>query len=1022
MKTLLALLLIASNAFASGEFRTPKGIISAGHVSVGTANAAAGSAVLDAESTTQGFLPPQMTTTQRAAIGTPATGLIVYDTSLQALYIYNGTAWEPLTYGNFSSVAHQWINAISSGGVVSSTQPSCSDLSGVAASCSVDATNANNITTGLLGLAEGGTHADLHLTGGTHQVLQQSTVGGNISVGQLASSDLSDNANVVHTNTANTYSAGPQSLGTQVLSVQIPNDSGTGTTINKLAKLSSIGNAVITATTDISGAKGIVVGGAGLTGSADVSQVGQASCAFDGATTSGDYVQISSTVAGDCHDAGSTSPANGQIIGNVLSTNASAGTYPVSLLSAGGSGGGTITTQGGNEASGTATTAFNFGGQALYRSGSNVYIPLPHHSKQYIKNGDFEMGTTAGFSLAHVAFSTANGYFLPTGTAATGTPFDSTHGGTAANAALSINNLHGTSTVLAGQNSSSLISTVASTQGDLLISDSFTIDREDRAKVLTLQFYYEFTAGSSNVNLSGTSSNTFAIWIYDVTGAKWIMPAAAYAMNQGSGQGIATATFQTDSTDNVYQVALINANASSGSYTLDLDDISATAKTAPIGPTMSDWKAWTPTGSWTTNTTYTGLYRQVGSNIEFRVRLALSGAPVGNLNSIQILPNGYAVDTSSWLSATGSSPVISNMEIQAAAGRYISGFGYYLSSNTISPATDAGNTISPTVPNTFGSGDSIELFGSVPVAGLSSNTSQSSDSDNRVVAFQSTGAPTAGPLSNAAWATIKYPAASVDTHAAYNASTGIYTVPVAGFYNVSAQFTLNGSYSNNGQTLCDLMVNGSTLQQNLVVGTISGTVACPVSATGVHFNSGDQIQIQGEGNNWTSFSLFGSGYSWFNITKVGGTPITQATESVSARYTTASTQSIAINATNTINYDTKDYDDHNAVTTGASWVFKAPLPGVYHISWNDRYAGNAGWNAGQLITAAISKNGSTAFQCGFSQAAFTSGPGPGQGGCDIRLNQGDTISKQDTNSTSASSVALNADATVNWIAIRRVAN
>jgi len=51
------------------------------------------SAILDMESTTKGALLPRMTTSQKNAITTPATGLIVYDTDLLSFYQYNGTAW-----------------------------------------------------------------------------------------------------------------------------------------------------------------------------------------------------------------------------------------------------------------------------------------------------------------------------------------------------------------------------------------------------------------------------------------------------------------------------------------------------------------------------------------------------------------------------------------------------------------------------------------------------------------------------------------------------------------------------------------------------------------------------------------------------------------------------------------------------------------------------------------------------------------------------------------------------------------
>jgi hypothetical protein len=51
------------------------------------------SAILQTDSTTRGFLPPRMTTTQKLAIGTPAAGLMVYDTTLNQMSYYNGTLW-----------------------------------------------------------------------------------------------------------------------------------------------------------------------------------------------------------------------------------------------------------------------------------------------------------------------------------------------------------------------------------------------------------------------------------------------------------------------------------------------------------------------------------------------------------------------------------------------------------------------------------------------------------------------------------------------------------------------------------------------------------------------------------------------------------------------------------------------------------------------------------------------------------------------------------------------------------------
>jgi len=63
-----------------------------GNLLIGTSTNQA-SSVLTMESTTRGFLPPRMTSTERNAIATPATGLVVYNTTDNRLSVYNGTAW-----------------------------------------------------------------------------------------------------------------------------------------------------------------------------------------------------------------------------------------------------------------------------------------------------------------------------------------------------------------------------------------------------------------------------------------------------------------------------------------------------------------------------------------------------------------------------------------------------------------------------------------------------------------------------------------------------------------------------------------------------------------------------------------------------------------------------------------------------------------------------------------------------------------------------------------------------------------
>jgi hypothetical protein len=107
--------------------------------------------------------------------------------------------------------------------------------------------------------------------------------------------------------------------------------SGTAVT-GSLASLlnGGAGTAAITpagATGNIAGIAVQVIGG-----SVNIQQSGSLFCPFDGAVTAPDYVQASPTIAGDCHDAGSTYPISGQVLGRALGSSASAGPALIDLF------------------------------------------------------------------------------------------------------------------------------------------------------------------------------------------------------------------------------------------------------------------------------------------------------------------------------------------------------------------------------------------------------------------------------------------------------------------------------------------------------------------------------------------------------------------------------------------------------------------------------------------------------------------------------------------------------------------
>jgi hypothetical protein len=69
------------------------------NISINTSgNPADASAILDLSSTTSGLLIPRMTTAERNAVVSPATGLIIYNTTTNLINFFDGTVWQ--TYIN----------------------------------------------------------------------------------------------------------------------------------------------------------------------------------------------------------------------------------------------------------------------------------------------------------------------------------------------------------------------------------------------------------------------------------------------------------------------------------------------------------------------------------------------------------------------------------------------------------------------------------------------------------------------------------------------------------------------------------------------------------------------------------------------------------------------------------------------------------------------------------------------------------------------------------------------------------
>lgn len=160
-----------------------------------------GSAMLDVQSTSKGMLIPRMSTAQRAAITSPATGLLVFDTNTRTFWFFDTTSWTELQVGTDSD--NQDLSTTLVG-----TDRTINITGGSSTSFSV-ADNDNNASNEIQNLAYAGN--TLSITGGnsvnisngdiTEVAAGDGLVGGattgDATINVVATNGLTDNANDV---------------------------------------------------------------------------------------------------------------------------------------------------------------------------------------------------------------------------------------------------------------------------------------------------------------------------------------------------------------------------------------------------------------------------------------------------------------------------------------------------------------------------------------------------------------------------------------------------------------------------------------------------------------------------------------------------------------------------------------------------------------------------------------------------------------------------------------------------------
>jgi hypothetical protein len=613
----------------------------------------------------------------------------------------------------------------------------------------------------------------------------------------------------------------------------------------------------------------------------------------------------------------------------------------------------------------------------------------------YIDNPDAEAGTTGWATYADAA-----------GTS----PVDGT-GGTPSNnisaSVLSPGPLRGTYSFILRKDTGS------DTQGEGWSYD-FSIDNADKAKILQVSFDYivqsgTFTAGSSSADSDVT------VWVYDVTNSRVIQP-STYKLFSSS-TTIADrfiANFQTSADSDSYRLIFHIGSTTANTFDLLVDNISVSPTTIAYGTPIRDGTAYTPT--WTgfgTVSNSSGMWWQQGDRLK-AIASCTVGTRTADLASVS-LPTGLSIDADK-LTITANTTAnpgsmvgkYENSEAVAnTAGVMVTAPG---TSTTVvycgSSEVNAASALTPGLGTTVTASSVVfTVEFEVPISGWSSQVQMSDVNDQRIVAarYTSTAAQT---VTTGNTTIIDFATKVTDSHAAVTTGASFkFTAPTHGQYRVNSRITAGGTGTSGYLTL-QIFKNGSLYSKGKAeVPLNAGSQAVAVDDV-VELNAGDYVDVRLDnptGANRATSTV--AGEQFFSVIKLANPSLISATETIAASYWLSA--DFTSDTSTPINFDSKDFDTHNSVTTSATaWKFTAQSAGIYNVSIFGTAIANS---------AALYKNG-----VAYIGLQYNSGSYVMVAPAIIRLNAGDYIDVRMSASTSVQGNASLATANTARIHIHRI--
>jgi hypothetical protein len=471
----------------------------------------------------------------------------------------------------------------------------------------------------------------------------------------------------------------------------------------------------------------------------------------------------------------------------------------------------------------------------------------------------------------------------------------------------------------------------ASTQS--ITSDTFTLDSADLAKQLVISFDYDF----SDADYADDDAKVRVI--QDPAGTPVTIEVNGAGIK--AGKGTHYTRFQTDSTETDYALEIYWEDTGTAQVIAYIDNVIVGPKEIAYGTPSVNGITFTATGGWNDGSqTYTGSYDRLANKAIIQFKCLETGTPPAATNFYFDVPSNLNVDTSALFdeASNGAIYVVGSGHVfdTSASARYPVVVYYDKLNDIFVPKViNAAGTygveafITSAVPMTFAANDAIICTVEVPILGWNNTSAMSSDLGQRNVILSLIDAD---PTSAAFDGTTNLIFASTsdyykDTTGSYNATTGIWTCPESGWYDIKGSANVGGTEASNDSVILGVLVNGSTLARGLE--RISNTalasnyvdVQVPLLLT-----AGDQVSLRIAATLASPSISTGNGaVHKFSIVKLASPQTIFETEREHARYT--SNAGATVTAGSPIIFEDLVVDSHGSYNS-ATGIYTAASSGL----------------------------------------------------------------------------------------------